>query len=79
MCIFCQKYLPMRDEYKDILLDTRNCYLWSGWSDEAAYNSQHVAYVATWCAKWHIRRSLDAEKVEKELLAARNWTRDYWY
>jgi hypothetical protein len=69
----------MREQYDDILRDTRECYLWSGWSDEAAYNSQHVAYIAAWCAKWHIRRSSASEKLEAELLAVRNWTREYWH
>jgi hypothetical protein len=67
----------MRDEYEDIVRDTRNCYLWSGWSDEEAYNSQHVAYIRVWCAKWSIRRSLAAEKAEEAVLAVRNWTREY--
>ncbi len=69
----------MRDTYEDILKDTCQSYLWSGWTDLEAYYSQHIAYIFGWCAHWHIRRSAEAEKIEQELLEQRNWTREYWH
>ena len=56
----------MRDLYEDILRDAYECYLESGWMDEAAYYSQHIVHVRAWCAKWHIRPSPAAQRIEAD-------------
>ncbi len=78
-CIFCENYLPMRDERINIMKNCNYHYLWSGAVNEQAFTKLYVEYVDRWCDRWHIRNTDDCEAVRTELRAVRNWTREYWH
>jgi hypothetical protein len=62
-----------------MLADARNRYLWSGWTDEAAFYKQHVAYMRAWCDRWYIPETADEASATDKLLKHQNWTREYWH
>lgn len=78
-CIFCENYLPMRDERLAILKNCRHHYLWTGAINEQAFSKLYVEYVDRWCDRWHIRDTPDCDAVRTELRSVRNWTREYWH
>ena len=68
----------MRDTYLDILRDSRNCYLTSGWTEERDYYTQHVQYIRNWCRKWSIQEFKGIKEMESKLIKTPTWTRETW-
>jgi hypothetical protein len=79
-CLFCQKYVPMRDTYRNMLDQTDHCFLWSIiYTSRPEYYKQHIEYLDAWCAKWNIPVLTGDAEHKAELLKVKNWTREYWH
>lgn len=69
----------MRDTYRDILKQSEQMFLFSGYTSRPEYFKKHLEYIDQWCEVWHIRPVPGDEVVKAEILAIRDWTREYWH
>ncbi len=79
MCFFCEKFLPMRDTYEDILGKIEWFYLWSGYISRESYYKEYLTNMKKWCKYWSINPSTHDIKKEEELYTIKNSTREYWH
>lgn len=78
VCLFCKHYGLIGDRAK-IVADAEDRFLWSGYCNRRDFFKRHFAYLAKWCELRGIPNTVDAERLELQVLRTRNWTRDYWH
>ena len=81
-CIFCTKFLPMRDTYSSILKDMDWHFLQSGETDRESFYPDFLDNLKIWANRFHVFPTKQDLMLEKELRDVKNWTRnepDYDY
>jgi hypothetical protein len=78
-CLFCQKFLPMRDNYSSILKDIEIQYYRSGECDQELFYKEFLNNLKIWANRFSILPTNEDVKLEEELRGVKNWTRDFWH
>jgi hypothetical protein len=78
-CLFCEKFLPMRDTYTTILQNMNVYFLNSGEYDRESFYPEFIDNLKKWTDYYHVFPTQDDLKTIDELCKVKNWTRTYWH
>ena len=83
-CLFCQNFLPMRDDYTSILRDINMYFLNSGEYDRESFYPAFLDNLKKWGDRFSVIPTEKDLKTINELRKVKNWTRnepvcDYYY